>query len=282
LIKSKAGFSRKQHRIFFFWWHVTGIAGITFDMLLLLTILLLLYATAQQQQLVERTMVDETKGHTIVAFGDSLTAGYWKVNRSQLDPFFHSYAHKLRTLLLNASKVVEVGLSGERTDEMLFRLPAVLKQHAATKLVIILGGTNDLAYGRMQASDIVENVKQLHRMALNCSAFTPGHHSVVYTIAVTLPPSQWTQRPPHATKRLAVNDKIRSFANRCAARVGFLDLEPTFDLNAKDTFTKFYSPDGLHLNPHGYDTFAELLHKTMSSFAVKDPATPFSLDCLKE
>ena len=254
----------------------------------------------------ERSMVDEVKGLKIIAFGDSLTAGYWKgecpgnrrtrrcptspppylsilsVNRSQLDPFYHSYAHKLRALLQNTSTVVEVGKSGERTDEMLFRLPLVLRQHmATTKVVIILGGTNDLGFGRMQPADIVENIKQLHRLAFNSSTLSAaGHRSVVYTVAVTLPPSQWTQRPPHAAKRLDVNGKIRAFAGRCAAWMAFVDLEPVFDLNVEKSFAKYYSPDGLHFNPHGYDTFGELLFKAMSSFAVKDG--PFSLDCLKE
>ena len=84
------------------------------------------------------TLVEETFGKTIVAFGDSLTEGYWKRTAFQEIPEFHSYAIRFQSLLKNQSNIVQVGISGERTNSMVNRLPTVLKKHPETKLVIIL------------------------------------------------------------------------------------------------------------------------------------------------
>lgn len=224
------------------------------------------------------TLVDGTNGYTIVAFGDSLTAGYWKQTRGQYEPFFHAYAIRLRDLLKNSSTIVEKGLSGERTGEMLHRLPNVLTVQPKIKLVIILGGTNDLGSGRVPNDEIVANIKQLHRIALNSSSLSP-HQDVIYTIAVTIPQAVWMLKGPSAVKRLAINEKIRAFAGRCSARISVLDLENAFDLSVKANMNTFWSPDGLHLNPHGYDEFGEMIYKLMESTTIDDTKA-FSLDCL--
>ncbi len=224
-------------------------------------------------------LVDWTKGYTIVAFGDSLTAGYWKQTRGQFEPFFHAYAIRLRELLNNGSTIVEKGLSGERTDEMTHRLPYVLKAQPKTKLVIILGGTNDLGSGRLPTEETVANIKALHRIALNSSALSPQHQEVVYTVAVTIPQAFWMLRGPSASKRLAINEQIRAFATRCSARISVLDMENAFNLSVKANMNTFWSPDGLHLNPHGYDEFAGMIYKLMESTSIQD-SKAFSLDCL--
>ena len=84
------------------------------------------------------TLVEETSSKSIVAFGDSLTEGYWKRTTFQEIPEFHSYALRLQNLLKNQSSMVQVGISGERTNSMVQRLPIVLKKYPETKLVIIL------------------------------------------------------------------------------------------------------------------------------------------------
>ena len=84
------------------------------------------------------TLVEETNGKTIVAFGDSLTEGFWKKTIYQPLPEFHSYAITLQNLLKNKSNLVQVGISGERTVSMINRLPIVLQKNPETKLVMIL------------------------------------------------------------------------------------------------------------------------------------------------
>lgn len=99
---------------------------------------ILFFLFPQNSSIYGTTLVEETLGKTIVAFGDSLTEGYWKRTVSQEIPEFHSYAITLQNLLKNQSNMVQVGISGERTYSMVQRLPIVLKKHPETKLVIIL------------------------------------------------------------------------------------------------------------------------------------------------
>lgn len=124
----------------------------------------------------------------------------------------------------------------------------------------------------------IANVKSLHRIALTSN-------NMVYTIAITVPQASWMLR---SSKRLAINAKIRAFVERCSARMVLLDMDTLpFDLNNKENHDKYWSPDLLHLNPHGYDVMGEYLYKTMlnytiNSFGSGSTAKPFSSTCLDE
>ena len=77
----------------------------------------------------------------IVAFGDSLTAGYG-VDKSQ------SYPAKLAEM--TGLNVINAGVSGETTGEGLERLPQILEEYKPS-LVILLEGGNDLLRKRKEA-----------------------------------------------------------------------------------------------------------------------------------
>ena len=90
---------------------------------------------------------------------------------------------------------------------------------------------------------------------------------MVYTIAITIPQAGWMLRKD--SKRLSINQKIRAFVDRCSTRMTLLDMDTLpFDLNLKDNHEKYWSPDLLHLNPHGYDVMGEYLHKTMLNYTI--------------
>ena len=86
----------------------------------------------------------------IVAFGDSLTAGYG-VDKNQSYPI----------VLANMTglKVINAGISGETTAEGLERLPEVLETYQP-RLVILLEGGNDVLQ-KVSESQIKSNLKQM-------------------------------------------------------------------------------------------------------------------------
>lgn len=86
----------------------------------------------------------------IVAFGDSLTAGYG-VDKTQ------SYPSVLGNI--GGLKVINAGISGETTAEGLERLPEVLDAHQP-KLVILLEGGNDVLQ-KVPEPQIKANLKQM-------------------------------------------------------------------------------------------------------------------------
>ena len=103
---------------------------------------------------------------------------------------------------------------------------------------------------------------------------------MVYTLAITVPQAGWMLRKD--SKRLAINTKIRAFVERCSARIVLMDMDTLpFDMNNKENHEKYWSPDLLHLNPHGYDVMGEYLYKTMLNYTI-NPAKSFSPACLEE
>ncbi|MEA1989646.1 MAG: arylesterase [Pseudomonadota bacterium] len=86
----------------------------------------------------------------VVAFGDSLTAGYG-VDKTQ------SYPSVLANI--TGLKVINAGISGETTAEGLERLPEILETHQP-KLVILLEGGNDVLQ-KVSEPQIKSNLKQM-------------------------------------------------------------------------------------------------------------------------
>ena len=88
-------------------------------------------------------------GQKIIAFGDSLTAGY-RVDKSD------NYPTQL-SMMIN-QPVINMGISGETTAEALARIDSVVAQNP--KIVLITLGGNDLKK-KIPASEAFSNLKQI-------------------------------------------------------------------------------------------------------------------------
>jgi len=95
-----------------------------------------------------------TSQDSILAFGDSLTYGY---NAKANESYPVVLSHLLGRTVINA------GISGERSDEALIRLPSIL-ENAHIKLILLCLGANDILQ-RKPLSDIKTNLKQMIKMA---------------------------------------------------------------------------------------------------------------------
>jgi lysophospholipase L1-like esterase len=91
---------------------------------------------------------------TILAFGDSLTYGY---NAKPDESYPVVLSH------LSGLKVINAGISGERSDEALIRLPKILVD-SHIKLMLLCLGANDILQGKPLA-DIKTNLKRMIEMA---------------------------------------------------------------------------------------------------------------------
>mmetsp|Transcript_36523 Transcript_36523/g.113926 ORF Transcript_36523/g.113926 Transcript_36523/m.113926 type:complete len:231 (+) Transcript_36523:913-1605(+) len=192
----------------------------------------------------------------ILCFGDSLTAGYYAQGNR-----FHPYANLLKKLL--GVEVDYIGLSGWTTRQMCDSkdsdscvdvvrrswrgLRAQLKRNRYTHC-IILGGTNDVSASSPDM--ILSNLRTLHAIArqFGCK-----------TVALTIPELAAERRQPqiHET-RLRVNEAILQRKIDCDLVV---DIDKVLPL-AKATQVQrmsIWEPDGLHLQPEGYDTVARAI-----------------------
>jgi lysophospholipase L1-like esterase len=194
-------------------------------------------------------LITLSKGKKIIAFGDSLTAGYYLIYR-HAKPRFHPYIGTLSQMVNDSSlQIIESGLSAEITQHMLGRLPDILSLNPGFKVVIILAGTNDL-WGLKNELISMNNIKKLHRIALTGNMTEP-----VYTVAITIPEIKEYTNTHH---RLILNEGIKSLSHKCSQRIALLDFESAFNQSVPGNIEKYWSPDEIHLSPHGYDKVISL------------------------
>jgi len=164
---------------------------------------------------------------TILAFGDSLTAGYG-VNEAQSYP----------TVLAELSDrtVINAGISGETTAEGLARLPEVLSQ-TNPDLLILLEGGNDIL--RSQNLDQTE---------ANLSAMIELAESQEIEVVLVGVPSRLAKVAPF----------YKDLANEH-------DLVFAPDLIGTLLREESYKSDAVHFNAQGYRLVAEELHELLDT-----------------
>jgi lysophospholipase L1-like esterase len=131
---------------------------------------------------------------SIAALGDSITAGYRIPG-----------AYPERLGQWRGVPVHNFGVAGDTTEGMLRRLPDVLASGPTPQLVIVMGGTNDVAQG-WSAERTLGNLDAITR-ALRDAGREP--------VLVCPPPSGALPEPPQRALRLA----IREYASRTQVRV---------------------------------------------------------------
>ena len=210
----------------------------------------------------------------LLAFGDSLTAGYHSQGLA-----FAPWAPLLEQLLGDSVKVDHLGLSGFTSQQMLDSA----EQQAVTDVVprtwpgyshklrlhqydvvIILCGTNDLA-DQEPTQHLVRNIAQLHSVA---------HAAGARSVAMTIPDSKaaqhidWLRRARHDA-----NEAIRAWA---ATQPGVHFVDAAVLVPYSDT-SGLWEPDGLHMSQSGYEAFGRGLGPLISDF-VKAVAPRCQLD----
>ncbi len=161
-----------------------------------------------------------------VFLGDSLTeAGNWAERFPELD-------------------IVNLGVSGDTTEQVLERLHEVIEKKPAT--VVVMVGTNDLAW-RRSVEQIVRNVESL---------LWRLHHELPTTrvlVQSVLP------RDREVADRVRdINIHVRQFSPTVKAE--WVDLWPVF-AEEDGEIKPEYSDDRLHLNEAGYEAWAEVLRR---------------------
>eukprot|EP00927_Polykrikos_kofoidii_P045599 TRINITY_DN39638_c0_g1_i1.p1 TRINITY_DN39638_c0_g1~~TRINITY_DN39638_c0_g1_i1.p1 ORF type:complete len:243 (+),score=50.35 TRINITY_DN39638_c0_g1_i1:62-790(+) len=190
----------------------------------------------------------------VLCFGDSLTEGYCSRGRE-----FKPYTSRLQEILKESAaadpdvrespNVVNAGFSGERTAQMLDRLPLFLKPEAKIEVVIILGGTNDLGSG-VEPKRIVKQLIQLHEMA---------HEAGAITGVLTIPEIRFGQplTKMFEKERREVNELLRRFATERPDHTFFMDLGAAFPQDEAHDFC--WEPDGVHFTAAGYKEIGNFL-----------------------
>lgn len=216
----------------------------------------------------------------ILAYGDSLTAGYYEDGDR-----FSPYGATLAKLLAPDfdAEVWVCGLSSLTAVQMVKRLSLkkikdgagrtgkglqrIILEEGPFDLVLIMAGTNDLASSQNSRAIIVSSVLALHGAC---------HELRLRTAVLSVPPNAMVpldrQEAPTSSRRLAAyrarweqtNARLKEWASGTGAADGavlFVDTEPIVPFT-KDS--ELWEEDGLHLSPAGSRQLGEGLAKALA------------------
>lgn len=217
-----------------------------------------------------------TSTKRIFCYGDSLTAG-----TSPPLPNTYPYAKHLQqslealTTTKTSKKIWEVnwyGLPGWTAASMvenihsnhglIHHLKTYENQNQTPDLVIVLSGTNDLAYPSQKdpVGMISTPIIHLHQAA---------HAFDIPTFAISIPPSAWQARSKDAHMLASnINACVQEFCNSSNHQATFISFPiDAYSDKEKDVDETVWAPDGLHFSPKGYQILGEsLAHSVGETF----------------
>ncbi len=199
----------------------------------------------------------------VVFFGDSLT-DYWRDRgRASWDRYFAP----LRS--------ANFGISGDRTQQVLWRIDRGELQGIAPQVVVLLIGTNNLTPGLGENSLTPKNSPEetVEGVAAIVAALQRRAPRARILLHALMPRDE-----PHAAVRREVTETNTGLARLARATAGarFLDLGKIF-VDAGERISPDIMPDLLHLNSRGYELWAEALHKPLTELlaqSLPDHVTP--------
>ena len=144
---------------------------------------------------------------------------------------------------------VNLGVSGDRTEHVLWRLAQAPITRLEPKVVVLLIGTNNLGHATANAEQTFDGIAKVVETVL---AQAPG--ATVALCAILPRDGRFT---PIRRDCLAVNQTLAArFAGE--PRVAILDFGLRY-LDRDGSIPATLMPDGLHLSPAGYGIWADAL-----------------------
>lgn len=203
----------------------------------------------------------------LLAYGDSLTAGYYdhgdrflpyaSVLAELLAPDFDVEVWVCGLSSFTASRMVQ-GLAQRSLKDGVGRrgqgLQAILAEKSSSSnpffdLVLLMAGTNDLASKSERAVRICNNIKALHAVC---------HEYNVPTVALSVPPnavmalqSRSEQKKAYKVRWNQLQEQLEAWATGAGAREGVAQFVDTQQLVPFSEDSGYWEADGLHLSPEG-------------------------------
>jgi len=217
------------------------------------------------------TVLSPTK--RILAFGDSLTAGYY-LNGFRFAPYGAALAEALLPEI--QSEVWVCGLSGLTAREMAVKknarqlqdvchrhgkgLKRILSDNGPFDIVLIMAGTNDLARNdASQAEAVIADIKALHAAC---------HAVGVRTIALGIPPRDAVVRDTSYCRYWeSVNKRLENWAHGTEGIATFIDTAVLIPFASNG----FWEHDGLHLSKAGSRHLGKKLAPALRSLLQSPP-----------
>jgi len=195
------------------------------------------WAIKREAECIRRAV--ESAPAPVVFVGDSITQA-WE------DPGKDSWARHFAPL-----GALNLGNSGDRTENVLWRLDKAPLTRLKARHVVLLIGTNNLGHGTSNAQETLEGVKAVAtRLAEQC----PG--ATVHILEIFPRGERFNAMRGDVCQ---VNQALRAWVREQKdARFAIHAIGDAF-LSADGSIQKDIMPDALHLTPKGYEIWASSL-----------------------
>lgn len=177
----------------------------------------------------------------LVFFGDSITQG-WESEPALWSAEFERY------------RPLNLGVSGDRTEHVLWRLATGAYDHLRPKLIVIMIGTNNTGHRMDKPADIAAGID-----AILCQLHARFPQAKLALLAIF--PRGETLADPMRANNAAVNARLPAIAAAHGAEL--LDLASAFT-DDQGVLPTSVMPDLLHLSPDGYSRWATGLREPLA------------------
>ncbi|MGB0409105.1 MAG: GDSL-type esterase/lipase family protein [Opitutales bacterium] len=178
----------------------------------------------------------------IVLLGDSITHNWEGPGRAAWEAYWGGHP------------TLNLGFSGDRTENVLWRLREGAMDGLDPKLTILLIGTNNTGYRMDPAADTAAGIRAILDEVRNRAP-----NSKLLLLAIF--PRGTNAADPVWRRNQAVNERIAEYAD--GERIHFLDINDSFTTGDAAMRTDLL-PDYVHPNASGYEVWAERMQATVT------------------
>lgn len=203
----------------------------------------------QRNALLNERLVAAGTAPAVLFIGDSITQG-WEHRPRNI--WTHYYGHR---------HAINLGIGGDRTQHVLWRLDHLTTQGLAPRLAVIMIGTNNS--GSPQA-EIVAGVKAVVEKT---KALFP--ETTILLLGIF--PRGNQLEDGRGRKLREVNQQLKEWAD--GQTIHFLDLRECFPFEAGQGYRGLRA-DGVHLTVEGYRLWAEAMEPTLARLLGEEPVEP--------
>jgi beta-glucosidase len=193
----------------------------------------------------------------LLFLGDSITEAWWNV----ADFWWQRYG---------AYQPANFGISGDRTQHVIWRLEHGMLEHAAPRVVVLMIGTNNS--GDNSAEEITAGIREILDLI---QARRPDTKVLLLGIFPRDQRTNWQGKPDNWERRMpvirAVNQALAGFDD--GRRVRFLDIGHVF-LDPQGNIPRELMPDQLHLSNSAYRLWADAMQPLLDEMLSMPPKTP--------
>ena len=181
-----------------------------------------------------------------IVIGDSITHSWENAGKEVWTKY---YSHR---------KAMNLGVSGDRTEHVLWRLDHGNIDGISPKVAVIMIGTNNTGHKKQDPSETADGIERiLSILRARCPE----------TRVLLLGVFPRSANPDDEMRRIneGINELIAKFDD--GERVHFLDIGKEFLAN-DGTLPKDLMPDFLHLSPAGYEIWAQAIEPKLIELGI--------------